>query len=889
MRTKLLFFLFLINGFACCLAQTLISGTVTDSLGIAIPQANIFVQDEKDMIIKAFAYTDNAGRYTLTIKTYGTYWLNVSSLSYKTAQVHLIIDNLVSETAFTKDVMLKAEPFELNEVVVNADIPVLVKKDTITINTANFVNGTEEVVEDILKKLPGIQVDKDGTIKVQGKSVEKVMVEGDDLFEKGYKLLTKNLNAGVIDKVQILAHFSSNALLKNIEDSDKVALNITLKEDQKTNLFGNASAGYGTHQFYENRLNLISFNKKSKYYLFGNLNNTGSDAIGDIYQLIYPDFFSSINYVGDGVASNNFVEISNGTPNLDESRQHFNNAELASLNGIYNPNKNLKIKGLVFFASDENSFKNSATEQFLLPPNTFTNTESYQLRKKSLAGSGKWDALFNINKKSQIEYVGRYSYGNYKDNAHLLFNEEEINETLKSNSVFTDHRLTYTIKTHETEAFQLTGRYIYDEKPQNYSVDTFLYANLFPSISDIALVEQQSYHRIGFLGLEGSYIINKAKNNLTITSGFTQNKNHLNSDLYFTDTSGNTTEAGNDYKNDFTYTVRDYYLKTKYKYTHKKTALISGIEVHRFNTILSKYRIEEKEAQVSFIPSIGISWQLNKENRLLATYKYNAKNLPFAELYNGFLLTDYRSFKRGLGKFQQLKGSFFLASYILGDWNDSFMINTSMIYNRDHDYVAGNSLIESNFTQYTPIILADRDFVSLNFTGDKFIELLSSNLKMVGSISKNAYQNMVNGSNLRSISANTYTYGGELRSAFSGFFDIHIGTTWTNARVKTSQESRNLDNVSFLDLNFDLSDKLGITLNNERYYFGNLSSDKSFYFSDLKAQYNVKRNKLTLKLILSNIFNTNVFSNFNISDTGSYSATHRLIPRYILMKLDYRF
>ncbi|TFG76214.1 MAG: hypothetical protein E4H26_04870 [Flavobacteriales bacterium] len=86
----------------------------------------------------------------------------------------------------------------MSEVVINADMPILVRKDTITLNIASFTNGNEEDVEDVLKKLPGIEVASVGTIQFQGKNVEKIMVEGDDLFEKGYKLLTKNLNAGVM-------------------------------------------------------------------------------------------------------------------------------------------------------------------------------------------------------------------------------------------------------------------------------------------------------------------------------------------------------------------------------------------------------------------------------------------------------------------------------------------------------------------------------------------------------------------------------------------------------------------------------------------------------------------------------------------------------------------
>src|SRR5699024_7264225 len=106
-------------------------------------------------------------------------------------------------------------------------------------------NGTEETVEDVLRKIPGLRIDEEGTIKVGNREVEKVMVEDDDFFGHGYKILTKNMPAHPIKQVDILKHYSANELLKGIEDSDKVALNLKLKDDSKRIWFGIAEAGGG--------------------------------------------------------------------------------------------------------------------------------------------------------------------------------------------------------------------------------------------------------------------------------------------------------------------------------------------------------------------------------------------------------------------------------------------------------------------------------------------------------------------------------------------------------------------------------------------------------------------------------------------------------------------
>ncbi|MCJ7467345.1 MAG: carboxypeptidase-like regulatory domain-containing protein [Maribacter sp.] len=320
----------------------MLSGHVTDTTNTPIPLVNVFLTKGEGTSITNYTYTDAAGYYRLEVTHAGEYVFNVNGLSYSNYSSRIKIDSLVANSTFTKEIILIEKPQHLDEVVVNANLPILVKKDTVVIRVASYINGSEDVAEDILKKLPGIEVASDGTVKVQGRNVEKVMIEGDDLFEKGYKLLTKNLNAGVIDKVEILQHFSDNPLLKNIEDSEDIALNIVLKEEVKGTLFGNIDLGYGFKNVYENKLNIISIKKKTKYYVFGNMNTIGNDATGDIFQLLYPDYLTGNTYIGDGISAPKIMSMSINQPNIESSRFNFNEAELACINGIFNPSEKLR-------------------------------------------------------------------------------------------------------------------------------------------------------------------------------------------------------------------------------------------------------------------------------------------------------------------------------------------------------------------------------------------------------------------------------------------------------------------------------------------------------------------------------------------------------------------
>ncbi len=864
-------------------AQRALKGIVNDSIGEPVPYVNVVLK--KDSKIISYATTSVNGYFKIDFENIENFEIVISGLGYNTISKSISVDNSDTAEIDLGVIVLLESLITLEEVELSANKPIIVKNDTISIKVESFLNGSEEVVEDILEKLPGVEVGKDGTIRVQGQSVEKVMVEGDDLFEKGYKLLTKNLNAGVIDKVEILEHYSENALLKNIENSDKIALNLTLKENRKTTLFGNVTASYGTDNFYEEKANLISFNKKTKYYFFGNLNNIGSDAIGDIYQIIYPDVFTSTTYVGDGTSGINLLNLYANTPDLDENRYNFNNAELASINGIYNPNENTKIKALLFFTSDERNFNSNRIEQFDLPPAGFTNTEDYKLRKNGSAISAKLDGLFNIGKNKQLEYVGRYSYGKFEESSALIFNQESIEEDLKSNSEFTDHRLTYTSKLNDYSALQITGRYIYDLRPQDYNVNSFVFQEVFPERDDIEEIRQNSTNKLGFAAIEGVYLMNKKRSNVTLKLGYTKTENSLNSQLTLIDGDGQIFQTGEDFNNTFNYDVGDIYLKSKYIYTLDKISVRPSLDFHQLFVNSTNNEVNP----FIVIPGIGLSWEINKENKLFASYKYSSKNIPLSSIYDNFSLNGYRSLRRGTGDFQLLRGSFFLASYILGNWSDSFLINASLLYNLDEKYVSSNSLIRSNFTQSSSVILRDREFYSINLSVDNFLEKLSSNIKLKLGISKNAFQNIVNQSELRSVNNLAFNYGLEYKSVFLGSLNFHFGTNWENTIIETSVKNKNLNNTSFLDLNFKINEKFNFNLKNEQYYFGNISNKNTFWFTDFQAFYKIKKNKLNLTLQANNLLNTNSFTNFSINDTGFFKSDFELLPRYFLLKFEYRF
>lgn len=869
-------------------SQTSITGKIFDDKKKVIPFTNVLLKNSENSIV-AYTFSDEDGSYEIETNNHGNFNLVISAMGFERKIILIEITENTKNMNF--DVVLKEMPFELNEVIVNATKPITIKNDTIVFNVKSFFKGNEQVVEDLLKNIPGIQVSAEGTIKVGNQEVEKVMIDGDDFFEKGYKILTKNMPINPIEQVEVLQKYSNNKLLKGVEQSDKVALNLVLKADAKRQWFGNVNLGYGigTKRPYEAQSNLMSFGKKNKYYFLTNFNNVGDDATGEINQLIRPFRFDEISSVGDNQSTYSLMDLSSYTPNFKASRTNFNNAELISLNAIFKLSNKVKMKTLGFFNSDENDFFRNSIDTYHINETTFTNTEDYYLRKKRFTGFGKIDLTYDISKTKMLEITSKYNKQDENNKSDLIFNEAQTNERLKNENELFDQKITFTNKFKPTKVLIFTGRYINEKSPQNYNSNQFFYQDLFPNSNTVNNVAQMIENELQFAGFEAHLLDRKNNGNLLeLKFGNQFRKDNLLSTLFLKENNA-VIETPTAYQNNTKYSSNNLYFNSKYRLKINKFALTGKFEAHQ---LFNQLEVETITKQQPFFvnPSIGFDWEINKKNKVLSSYSFNTTNATILDVYSNYILTDFSTFSKGTGTFNQLNASSILLNYQLGNWSDKFFANTLIIYNKNHDFFSTNSFISQNYSASEKIVIKDREMLNISSNIDRFFKTISSNLKLAVGYSKYNYKNIVNSSDLREVSSNNYNYGIELRSGFKGIFNYHIGTKWTTNEIKTTLVNSFTDNLTFLDLSLEFNDKLNFQIQAERYYFGNVNQENNTYnFLDFDARYVLKENKLTFSLSGKNLFNTETFKSYAISDINVSTTAYRLLPRQVLLKMEYRF
>lgn len=325
--TFLLFLLFLVQQLS---AQQTIEGIVVDQAdNAALSNASIVLLDT-DSIMRYFTRADEKGKFKIDKVRKGTYLLLAT---YPKFEIHSQQVNIDQQAVQLDSIKISSQSNLLEEVVINQKIPIKIKGDTIEYDAGSFETEKNAKLEDLLRRLPGLTVSASGDITAQGKTVSKVLIDGEEFFGYDPKIAIRNVRADAIDKVQVYERKSEEAELTGVDDGVRLqTVNVVLKEEARKGIFGNANANFGTQSLFDANLFAAKFNQTERIGVTGNWNNMGNagDAsrIRMNNQIIGEPMYKSagVNY------ENNFLKRKMHLT----SSYNFNNNSLANESSSYN-------------------------------------------------------------------------------------------------------------------------------------------------------------------------------------------------------------------------------------------------------------------------------------------------------------------------------------------------------------------------------------------------------------------------------------------------------------------------------------------------------------------------------------------------------------------------
>ena len=251
-----------------------ISGTVqAESDKLPLESATVYLERIKDSTLVSYTISDKNGKFSLEDKTTDeSLMLYISYVGYKTYSQTIKIDK---EEISLEPINLLVDSNALDEVLVKSRAPITIKTDTLEFNVKSFKTKKDANVEDLLKQLPGVEVDDEGKIKVNGKDVNKILVNGKPFFGDDPTITTRNLTKEIIEKVQITdTKTKAEAFTGEEGDKENKTINLTIKEENNKGVFGRVAAGAGTDERYEFAGMLNVFDNDQRISVLAGGNNT---------------------------------------------------------------------------------------------------------------------------------------------------------------------------------------------------------------------------------------------------------------------------------------------------------------------------------------------------------------------------------------------------------------------------------------------------------------------------------------------------------------------------------------------------------------------------------------------------------------------------------------
>jgi len=262
------------NGAMAQRADGIIRGQLSDSSGKQpIMDATVSVINSKDSSLTSFVLTSRKGDFEIKNLLSGDYRLIISSKGFEEISRNLSIST-EKKIIDLGTLMMNKDYKMLEGVVVTTESPIVVKNDTVQFNTSGFKTIPNATVEDLLKKIPGMEVDKEGNVMAQGEQVQRIIVDGKEFFGNDPKLATKNLMADMVESVQVFDDMSEQSKFTKIDDGSRSkTINIKLKKDKNKGYFTRALAGAGSNDRFEGNLTFNNFNGNKRFSVLFNTNN----------------------------------------------------------------------------------------------------------------------------------------------------------------------------------------------------------------------------------------------------------------------------------------------------------------------------------------------------------------------------------------------------------------------------------------------------------------------------------------------------------------------------------------------------------------------------------------------------------------------------------------
>jgi hypothetical protein len=867
-----------------------LEGIVKDSDGNPLEMANVIAFKKGTNFLQSYSITDPKGNYKLSLEDGESYTLKVSYLGYNTKNVEISISPQSKD--LIENITLEETNESLNQVEITYEMPVKIVGDTIVYNSDSFTNGTEKKLEDVLKKLPGVEIDDNGEVEVEGKKVQKVLVEGKEFFDGDSKVATQNIPASAIDKIQVLKNYNEVSGMKGVTNNeDNIAINIKLKAGKKRFWFGEINAGVGDNEKYAAKPKLFYYSPEKSINILADVNNIGEAPF------TMRDYFRFTGGLRGAMrGSGTSFNVSSGGLGF-MTAQNNKAQEITSKFGAINfgfaPKKTLDFNGFAIVNdSKTNMFTESNTIYNKLNLTEVSDNKGIQGSK---LGMLKFSTTYKPNTNVHIDYdiFGKISeQTEWQDVSSTSRNADTYKEE-KPFSLNQNFNLYYTID--DKNIFSAEMQHLYQkDKPLYNSLATTQPFVIIPtsdteSIFDILQNKKTSTNKLD--AKFDYYYLLTPKSNINISLGTTLSKQNLTSHIS-QNLDNETVLDFNDstLNNDVDFNFSDIFLGVHYKMVSGIFTFNPGVSLHQYATKDTQLGTENKDTQTKLLPDVYANLQFKSSESLRFNYTMSTQFSDVDNINEGYILSNYKSLTKGNRDLENALYHKYSLSYFSFSMFSFTNINASVNYTKKENGVKNNTQLVGIDRISYPVNsnLAD-ETMSAYFRYGKTYSRLKTNL--TANVSNSTFNNILNDEEIKSKSI-SQSYQGSVATKFKNAPNFEIGyeksfNNYTNSNSETDRPFANIE-ISFLKSFIFTSDYSYYNYKNT-FENSNNKTKNTYSFLNANLYYQQKDSKWEFKLSASNLTNNksiNTDSYNEISDSNATSV-YFVQPRLYLLSVKY--
>ena len=841
------------------MAQVNVSGTVVDKdSNEPLTGASVIVKGA-DGKIKKYATSKGDGGFAMSLPSVAGCRLEVSMMSFAKKTIPL------DSVSFPITVYMEPGTTLLKEVTVKAD-RIREQGDTISYNVGSFAQTQDRSIGDVLKRMPGINVEQSGKIQYQGEDINKFYIEGSDLLGGKYGIATNGISHEDVGAVEVMENHQPMQVLSGISFSDKAAINLKLKNKAKAtwSFHGDAGGGYSWQPdgaIWDGELFAMAVMPN-----FQNITTFKTNNIGEDLSAQATDFFASRR----GTDLSRYVGLSlPGVPNLSRKRTLFNRSALVSTNALWKLGRG-EFKTQIDYSFNRITAEAANVTTYFLNDGNRVVTEDRNGVDRTYSLSGKF--IYELNQKTAF-----------------------INNTLKTNIDWDDVQLGVTGSLPNDQTASLPDYYVGNDfkiikRFNGKHLVTFISKNeweslpqtLSVSIND-GLMRQHVKDHAFYTNESAAYAFSVKGITISLEGGVKGYFRTLNTDLpdMPEEIPGETTNVLNT-------NYLTVYATPKFEYWVKRLNFSLSAPVSFAHYTFDKALANRSE--VYFSPSLSMNWKPNNRFEMSVSGGTGRSPMDLCLIQPGYVMTNYRSFRRGVDDFYNSTSQNVSANISYKHTRRGLFANAFVMQSWSHNPYTLAQQLYGDYVVYS-YTSAKSDGQMLMASGNigKTLDFMRGSANINGSFSRNESHLISENSSVNSVGS-SWSAGAKINGSPLRWLSFDYRFEWASSRMSMNGINaswlRNMENE--LLLNIMPHKKWEWHISGE-HYRNELTSDrfKNVFLLDTKVIYKLNK-RLELSASLSNIFNQRTYNYTTYNQLTSFESQRWLRGRELLITISLR-